>query len=415
MKITRAYRTELDPNRAQLAKLCQHAAVARWSYNWGLAKKKTALDEGLSPPSSYSLQLELNRLKRSSHAWLYESSKSVPQTSLDDLDVAFKNFLRGRRGGQRVGFPQFKSRKRTPARFRLTGVIRVFHRHLQLPRLGKVRLKEAGYVPTRDTHIMSATVSERAGRWYVSVTVEEDVAVPENNGSSVGLDVGINRLATLSDGTVVLNPRPLERSRRKLTSTQRALARKQPGSRNAARLRLRLARIHARVANLRRDQLHKLTTQLTRTKSLIVIEDLAPSLMIRNRHLARAISDAGFAELRRQLEYKAIWYGSRILVAPRFFPSTKMCSNCGALNEVPLSVRVVTCACGMTLDRDLNAALNLIAVAASSADALNACGENVRPFSEWRISEKQEPGLLRAALENGASSTVVTGRRNSIS
>jgi len=169
------------------------------------------------------------------------------------------------------------------------------------------------------------------------------------------------------------------------------------------------------VANLRRDQLHKLTTQLTRTKSLIVIEDLAPSLMIRNRHLARAISDAGFAELRRQLEYKAIWYGSRILVAPRFFPSTRMCSNCGALNEVPLSVRVVTCACGMTLDRDLNAALNLIAVAASSADALNACGENVRPFSEWRISEKQEPGLLRAALENGASSTVVTGRRNSIS
>jgi putative transposase len=140
---------------------------------------------------------------------------------------------------------------------------------------------------------MSATVSERAGRWYVSVTVEEDVAVPKNNGSSVGLDVGINRLATLSDGTVVLNPRPLERSRRKLTSTQRALARKRPGSRNAARLRLRLARIHARLANLRRDQLHKLTTQLTRTKSLIVIEDLAPSLMIRNRHLARAISDAG--------------------------------------------------------------------------------------------------------------------------
>jgi len=414
MKVTRAYRTELDPNRAQLAKLWQHAGVARWSYNWGLAKKKSALDEGVTPPSSYSLQLELNRLKRTTHGWLYESSKSVPQTSLDDLDVAFKNFFRGRRGSQKVGFPRFKSRKRLQAGFRLTGVIRVFDRHLQLPRLGKVRLKEAGYVPTEGAHIMSATISERAGRWYVSVTVEEEVAVPENNGTAVGLDVGVNRLATLSDGTMVLNPRPLERYRRKLTSTQRALARKRPGSRNAARLRLRLAQIHARVANLRRDHLHKLTTQLTRTKSLIVIEDLAPSLMMRNRHLARAITDAGFAELRRQLEYKAIWYGSRILVAPRFFPSTRMCSKCGALNDVPLSVRVVTCACGMTLDRDLNAALNLRAVAASCADALNACGENVRPFSEWRISEKQEPGLLRAALEDGASSTVVTDPKDFI-
>ena len=167
--------------------------------------------------------------------------------------------------------------------------------------------------------------------------------------------------------------------------------RRRPGSRNRAKAQLRVARLHARAANLRRDQLHKLTTQVTRTKSLIVIEDLAPALMLRNRHLARALSDAAFGELRRQLEYKAIWYGSRVLVADKFYPSTRMCSKCGALNDVPLSTRIFTCVCGLTMDRDLNAAMNLLAVAASSADTSNACGENVSPFAEWRSSEKQEP------------------------
>ena len=405
MRIRRAYRTELDPNQVQRERFRQHAGVARWSYNWALAKKKSALDQGSAVPSSYTLQRELNQLKKSTHAWLYDTSKAVPQTALDDLDVAFRSFFRGRGQGRRVGFPHFKSRKRSADAFRVTGVIRVFGRHVQLPRLGKIRLKESEYLPMQGVHITAATVSERAGRWYVSLEVQQEIVVPINNGAAVGIDVGINRLATLSDGSVVPNLRPLERTQRRLASAQKALMRRRPGSQNRAKAQKRVARLHARASNLRRDQLHKLTTQVTKTKSLLVIEDLVPALMVRNRHLARALSDAAFGELRRQLEYKAHWYGSRILVADKFYPSTRMCSKCGALNDVPLSTRVFTCACGLTMDRDLNAALNLLAVAASSADTLNACGENVSPFAEWRSSEKQEPKLPRVALEDGRSST----------
>jgi len=405
MKIRRAYRTELDPNQAQRERFRQHAGVARWSYNWGLAKKKSALDARSAVPSSYTLQRELNQLKKSTHAWLYETSKSVPQTALDDLDVALRTFFRGRQQGRRVGFPHFKSRKRSADAFRVTGLIRVFDRHVQLPRLGKIRLKESGYLPTEGVRITAATLSERAGRWYVSLEVQQEIVVPTNNGDAVGIDVGINRLATLSDGSAIRNLRPLERIQRRLASAQKALMRRRLGSQNRAKAQRRIARLHARAANLRRDQLHKLTTQVTRTKSLIVIEDLAPTLMRRNRHLARALSDAALGELRRQLEYKAVWYGGRILVAHKFYPSTRMCSKCGALNDVPLSTRVFSCPCGLIIDRDLNAALNLLAVAASSADTSNACGENVSPFAEWQSSEKQEPRLPCAALEDGCSST----------
>ena len=238
----------------------------------------------------------------------------------------------------------------------------------------------------------------------MSVTVEENLADPSPiKGSSVGVDLGVKTLATLSDGTTFANPRALGRRLRKLKRLSKSLSRKKKGSKNREKAKLRLAKMYLKIFNIRQDTLHKLTTHLAKSHSKVVIEDLCVSGMMKNRRLARVIADVGFFKFRRQLEYKCQWYGSELVVASRTFPSSKMCSRCGhRKKELSLSEREYHCEeCGLVIDRDLNAALNLVAV--SLPETENACGEEVRLLTDSlnlqrAASMKQEPNIISGSV-----------------
>ncbi len=261
MIIYRAYKTELRPNNKQRNLLRRHAGAARFAYNWGLTQKTQAYQKTGKSPSAMELHKELNRLKKTQFPWMYGVSKCAPQGALQDLDRAFKHFFRRLKTREKPGFPRFKSRKRGIDSFRLTGTIRIHSDRIQLPRLGVLRLKERGYLPCEGSwcRVLSVTVSEKTGRWFVSVQVEERITIPENQGPNAGADWGLKTLLTVSDGTEFPNPRALSRYDRKLRRAQRALSRKRKSSRNRAKARLRLQRLHARVTNIRRDALHKAT------------------------------------------------------------------------------------------------------------------------------------------------------------
>ncbi len=400
MLVHKAYKYELDPNNKQMTSLHQHAGVARFTYNWGLEqrielyKNNQGNDRFTDPMKQHKF---LTSVKKTQFPWMYECSKCAPHEALRDLGRAFKNFYRGLKNGKRIGFPKFKS-KGTNDSFRLYGTIRFEGRKIQLPRIGKIRIKEKRkqYFKGR---ILSATVRRRANRWFVSVTVEEKIPDPKLIVSNeVGVDLGIKTLATLSDGTTFANPRALGIRIKKLRKLSKSLSRKKKGSKNREKAKLRLARMHLKVFNVRQDSLHKLTTYLAKSHSRIVIENLGVSGMMKNRRLARAIADVGMYEFRRQLEYKCQWYGSKLDVVKRTFPSSKRCSSCGhKKNELSLSEREYECEeCGLKVDRDLNAALNLVAV--SLPETENACGEDVRlivnPLGFTKqTSVKQEPNI----------------------
>jgi len=401
MLINKAYRYELDPNNIQRSSLAQHAGVARFAYNWGLEKRIARYKNNQGDnrfTDAMKQHKQLNSLKKSQFPWMYECSKCAPQEALRNLHQAFKNFYRGLKSGKKkAGFPRFK-RRGVRDSFRLTGTIRFHERAIQLPRIGKVRIKEKrkSYYSGR---ILSVTVRRRANRWFVSVTVEEDIFDPQPvRGAPVGVDLGIKTLATLSDGTTFTNPRALGRRLRKLRQLHKSLSRKKKGSKNGKKAKLRLTKMYLRIFNIRQDTLHKLTSYLAKSHSKVVIEDLCVSGMMKNRRLARAVADVGFYEFRRQLEYKCQWYGSELVIVSRTFPSSKLCSQCGhRKKELALSEREYECEqCGLVIDRDLNAALNLVAV--SLPETQNACGEEVRHSKSSEICNaalmKQEPNII---------------------
>lgn len=403
MEITRGYKVEIDPNNVQRTLRLQCAGTARWAWNWGLARRIEAYEETGKCSNAIEQHRQLNALKKTEYPWLYNYSKCIPQEALRDLDKAYQNFFRRVKNGEKPGFPQFKSRKRGLGSFRLTGAIRVKENSVRLPRLGWLRLKEHGYIPTEGLHILSATVSERAGRWYVSVQCREEIPDGAATGEPVGVDVGIKTMAVVSDGREFENPKALRKAQRKLRLLQRELSRRKKGGKNREKTRKKVAQAHQRIANIRRDTLHKVTsTIVAKTKpdgerpSVVVLEDLNVSGMLANHCLARAISDVGLAEFRRQLAYKTAWYGSELMVADRFFPSSRLCGHCGCINsELKVSDREWTCDCGAIHDRDLNAAINLRNLASkttvSSAES-HACGEDIRPTAVLlAASLKQEP------------------------
>jgi len=401
MLTNKAYRYELDPNNIQRSHLAQHAGVARFAYNWGLEQriKQHKNNQGDARFTDAIKQHKLlNSLKKDQFSWMYETSKCAPQEALRDLHRAFLNFYRGLKSGKKVGFPRFK-RRGVRDSFRLTGVIKFHERAIQLPRIGKVLIKEKRekYYSGR---ILSATVRRRANRWFVSITVEENILDPQPvRGAPVGVDLGVKTLATLSDGTTFANPRALGRRLKKLRQLSKSLSRKKKGSKNQEKAKLRLAKMYLRIFNIRQDTLHKVTTYLAKSHGKVAVEDLNVSGMLKNRRLARAIADVGFYEFRRQLEYKCGWYGSELVIVTRTFPSSKMCSQCGhRKKELSLSAREYECEqCGLEIDRDLNAALNLVAV--SLPETENACGEEVRLLADSlnlqrAASEKQEPNII---------------------
>jgi putative transposase len=366
----RGYRTELDPTCKQVGILLQHAGAARWAYNWGLRKKIESYKATGKSPSAIDLHRELNLLKKlpveeGGVPWMYESSKWAPQEKLRDLDKAYKNFFqRCKSGAKRKGFPRFKSRKNGIGSFRLTGSVSASDTHVQLPVIGEVKLKEHGYLPTSGVKVLSATVSETAGRWYVSLQVKKE-HLPHTYPFEhvVGVDVGISHLAVTSDGEVFENPRALITLQSTLRTRQKSVSRKRKGSRNRRKAVHRLAVLHARIANVRKDAIHKMTNSIAKSASVVVIESLNVAGMLKNHRLARSLSDASLGEIHRQLSYKVKWAGGEVLEADRFYPSSKRCSKCGHVkSELSLSERTYHCEnpeCGQVIDRDLNAALNL--------------------------------------------------------
>jgi putative transposase len=413
MKVQRAYRVELDINNCQRTALRCHAGAARWAYNWGLQQKIKAYKETGKSPSAIDLHKELNKLKQVDSSdggvpWMYNVSKCAPQEALRDLDKAFQGFFRRcRKGSKQKGFPKFKSRHQNPLKFRLTGSIRVPEdgKRIKLPNLGWLRLKEVGYLPgpkREDVKIQSASLSEQAGRWFVSLTCKIEVpdVLQRPRTKVVGVDVGIKNLAVTSDGRVFENPRALAGCQRRLRRAQKALARKQKGSQNRVKAKRWVAKIYYQVSCIRKDALHKATTAIVKEADVLVVESLNVAGMLRNRCLSRALSDASLSEFLRQLGYKAAWSGVQVIEAPRFYPSSKTCSGCGHVkSDLTLSDRVYECAsCGLSIDRDLNAAINLKKLAPSSG--ASACGEDVRPSSEiahlMATSVKQEPNTEAA-------------------
>ena len=295
-------------------------------------------------------------------------TKNAPQMAIIQLGQAFRNFFAGR-----AKHPTFR-RKGVDDRFTITNdQFQVAGRRIRIPHLGWVRMREELRFSGK---IVSATVSRIADRWFVAITVdtEDPPKRPAEHKGAVGVDLGVLALATLSTGERIVGPKALRRELRRLRRLSRSLSRKQKGSKNRAKAKNKVARLHARIANIRQDSLHQLTSDITRRFDVIGIEDLNLRGMVRNHHLARSIADMGFHEFRRQVEYKAARRGAAVVTADRFFPSSKLCSTCGVIqDEMPLTVRTWTCpACNTTHDWDLNAAINLARYAVSST--AYACG-----------------------------------------
>jgi len=411
VKVHQAFRYELDPNNTRRTLLVKSAGTARFAYNWALADriKRFGQNEGKARFTTAMEQHRLlNRLKATEFPWMYEVSKCAAQESLRDCERAFKNFWRGRKRGLKTGFPKFK-RKGCRDAFRLTGAIHVTKRGVVLPRIGEIRSKE----PTVKFRgiVLSATVSREADRWFVSLSVEVERSEPKRiEGPAAGVDLGLEAFATLSDGVRIEAPKPLKAALRRLRRFSRAHSRKQKGSENRRESALLLARLHRRIRNIRNDWLHKLTTTLAKTKSVIVVEHLSVRGLMSNRRLARSVSDAGWAEFQRMLGYKTQWYGSELRVIDRFAPSSRTCSGCGAHHEtLALSDRIFVCReCGNGMGRDENAARNILEFGlkqreggTESSSGSHACGDRITN----RRSAKQEAdgigadGYARACLK----------------
>jgi putative transposase len=370
-----AHRIALDPNNAQATYLARASGTARFAYNWALAEWKRQYeawkaDNSLPKPSQAALRRQLNAVKREQFPWMLEVTKNAPQMAIIQLGQAFQNFFAGR-----ARYPQFR-KKGVHDRFTLTNdQFDIDGSRIRIPNLGWVRMRETLRFAGK---IMSATVSRVADRWFVSIAVDtpdrSHLPQAENQGT-VGVDLGVSALATLSTGETIPGPKPHKALLGRLRRLSRSLSRKVKGSANRRKAKAKLARLHASIAAVRSDALHKLTTDLTRRFHTIGIEDLNVLGMLRNRRLARSIADMGFFEFRRQLEYKAAMRGGQVVVADRFYASSKTCSACGEkLDELPLSVREWVCpSCAVIHDRDVNAAINLKNMAASSA--VSACGE----------------------------------------
>jgi putative transposase len=383
-----AHKIALDPNMAQRVYFVRAAGTARFAWNWALGEWKNQHKAG-GKPSEVSLRKQLNALKRESFPWMFDVTKCAAQEAIIDLGAAYRAFFE-----KRTKFPRFKRKEDKPSfcAANEAGTFRTDGKRIKLPVIGWIRMREEVRF---SGPLKRATVSCEGGRWFVALMIDTDdvrpVAQPE---AVVGIDLGVTTLATLSTGEAIEGPKSHKMALKRLRRANKAMARKRRGSANARKAKARLGRLHRRIGVIRRDVTHKLTTRLTKTYAVIGIEDLNVRGMVRNHCLARAVSDGGFHEFRRQIEYKARLYGARVVLADRWYPSSKSCSCCGVIKEtLDLAERMFRCTdCGFEAGRDVNAALNLAGMAASSA--VSACGEARSGVSRKarvkRASVKQE-------------------------
>jgi putative transposase len=367
----RAHKIEIKANNKQKTYFAKASGVARKAYNWALHEWEKEYKAG-GKPNETALRRKLNSIKREQFPYMLEVTKNAPQMAIIQLGQAFKNFFE-----KRASYPRLR-KKWIDDRFTLTNdQFAINDSRIRIPHLGWVRMRESLRLKGK---IISATISRAADKWFVSVTVEmrdkpSKLTYPENeNQVAVGVDLGITHFATLSTGEKIQGPKPHKALLSRLKRLSRSLSRKQKGSKNRHKAKLKLARLHYQISNIRRDAIHQLTTRLVENYEMIAIEDLCVKGMIKNRRLSRSINDMGFHECRRQLEYKSQLYDRTLIIADRWFASSKLCSHCDFKHKsLSLLERSWICSqCGVSHDRDLNAAINLKKWAVSST--VSACG-----------------------------------------
>lgn len=383
-----SHKVELKPNNTQVTAFCQHVGVARHAWNWGLEQCNRISEQRLKEkeesgkattkfPTAIDLHKRLVAEVKTENPWYYDVSKFSPQQSLIDLEKAFKRFFK-----KTSKKPKFKKKGRKASFFlESPSDIKVSDKAIRLPKIGWVRLKES---VRPGVTIKSVVISERAGRWFLAYKFEVEPQVNEST-SVVGVDIGVTKLAVLSTGETFENKRILS-DEAKLRRLQRKLSRQVMTSNRRKVTKQRIAVKCYKLSCKRLDVTHKLTSHLAKNHGVIVIEDLCVSGMLRNRHLAASIQHSNFGRIRSQLEYKCQLYGSQLVVADRWFPSSQICNHCGHRQKMPLSSRIYKCPhCGNVEDRDLNAAKTLAVSHTVTAR------ENLE-VAEWKHSV---PGLLR--------------------
>ena len=376
----RVHQIKLNPNQAQAVYFAKACGVARHAYNWALAEWRRQYEAG-EKPNEAALRKQYNAIKPVEFPWALEVTKCAPQQAIKNAGTAYKNFfdrLKKGKKGREVGYPNFK-KKGVRDSFRAdngpatkgANAVPVDGKRIKLPIIGWIRMRET--IRFSGT-IQSTTVSRMPDGWYISVLVEtQDVLTAKKNNGVVGVDLGLKTFAMLSTGEPVKGPKPHRVLGKRLRRLNQSLSRKTKGSANFRKAKAKLSKLHKRIADIRQDAVHKLSHRLATEFSIIGIEDLNVKGMSRNGNLARSVGDAGMRMFRTQIEYKAAMTGAFVYVHPRFAPSTKVCSGCGQLHEMPLGKDTLSCDCGLSIDRDLNTSI-ILKTAASSAVA--ACGEN---------------------------------------
>lgn len=378
----KTHKIELKTNKSQLVYFNKSVGTSRFAYNWALNQWRNDYEHyrshpfscGISPHSvKYEMELRkrLNSIKKEQYPWMYDVSKYAPQQAIINLGKAFLNFFEGR-----ASFPQFKNKYHHNSFEIGNDQIQINGRYLILPKIKPIKMKENLRF---DGVIKTAVISRTANKWFISLSIEVDhKSIVSSKNHAIGIDLGIKAFVTLFDGSKCWDSpalKPYRNLQNKIKVLSKRLSKKKLNSKNRYKSRIKLAKLHSRVANIRRDYIHKLTHYLTNNYSIIGIEDLNVSGMVKNRRLAKSILDAAFYEFKRQLKYKAELYISTIVKADRFYPSTKLCSCCNyKMEKLELSVRAWTCpSCNTLHNRDENAAKNLYNYAVSST--VKACGE----------------------------------------
>ena len=357
----KAHKIRLHPTPEQATYFAKAAGTARYAFNWAVAEWKKQ-DESGGKPSALALRTQFHALRKQELPWTYDVTKCAIEGAFMDVAAAFKNFFAGQKAGRKVGFPKFKSKKRSRQSFYLANdKFTVGNHWIDVPKLGRVNMAERVRFSGK---MMSARISKTATWWFVSITVEMPDEIPLNAHPPVGVDVGLNRLATLSDGRQYENQRPLIHQLKKLRRLNKELARRTKGGKNWQKTKDKLGRLHYEIACIRLDWLHKLTTQIATTSGIVAVEELHVKGLIRNRCLSRSFSDAAVGKLLDLLESKVAGQGRILIKVDRFFPSSQLCHCCGARKtDLTLADRVFVCPnsnCGYVGDRDENAALNII-------------------------------------------------------
>jgi len=357
----KAHKIRLHPTAEQANYFARAAGTARYTFNWAVAEWKRQYEAG-GKPSALALRTQFNEIKKEQVPWVYDVTKCAVEGAFMDVAAAFKNFFEGRKAGRKTGFPKFKTKRRSLQSFYLANdKFTVGDHWIDVPKLGRVNMAESLRFTGK---ILSARISKQGSWWWVSITVDMPDEIPLNTSPPVGVDVGLIRLATLSDGRKYENQKPLVYQLKKLRRLNKELARRTKGGKNWLKTKDKLSRTHYEIACMRLDWLHKLTTEIAKTSGIVAVEDLHVKGLIRNRCLSRSFSDAAVGTLLDLLESKVPCQGGMLLKVDRFFPSSQLCHCCGTRKaDLTLADRIFVCPnldCGYSGDRDENAALNLI-------------------------------------------------------